>query len=159
MANAEELDAISREYEPADFDRCLGVFDTNVPEFFLPEERQEYGAFLEALPGPYFVLLNESHTIIGSGGYAIKPSTGTADLCWGMVRRELHGQGLGRALTTLRLERIVQEPEVREVAMHTSQHTEAFYKVLGFRTIEIRADGYGPGLDRCEMRLTIPRKE
>lgn len=133
----------------------MEVFDTNVPDFFLAEERQEYASFLEALPGPYFVLVDDSLGVIGCGGYALKPSTGTADLCWGMVRKELHGRGVGRMLTRLRLNGLAKEPEVREIALNTSQHTEAFYKGLGFRTIEIQADGYGPGLDRCEMRLYL----
>jgi hypothetical protein len=31
------------------------------------------------------------------------------------------------------------------------QHTVGFYERLGFRTVRIDPEGYGPGLDRCEM--------
>jgi hypothetical protein len=31
-------------------DRCLAVFDTNFPEFFAPNERVEYVAFLDCSP-------------------------------------------------------------------------------------------------------------
>ena len=144
-----------REYSASDNAACLDVFDTNVPRFFSEEERPEYSAFLHALPGPYFVLVDPAGGVIGCGGYALREASGVADLCWGMVRQELHGLGLGRALAELRIERIRQESRVSGVTLNTSQHTQGFYQRLGFRTSSVEADGYAPGLDRCVMRLEL----
>lgn len=145
----------AREYGPEDLESCLEIFDTNVPEFFTPDEREEYTSFLRALPGPYLVLMNEGREIVGCGGYALREGTGVADLCWGMVRRDLHGLGHGRDLTRLRIERVLDDNTVREIALNTSQHTAGFYEGLGFRTTEVRKDGYAPGLDRYELRLDV----
>jgi ribosomal protein S18 acetylase RimI-like enzyme len=145
----------SRDYARNDYEACLEVFDTNVPRFFRPEERVEYAAFLKALPGPYVVLLDGSDRVIACGGYAIREENASADLCWGMVREELHGRGLGKALARLRIARVLKDFEVREIVLNTSQHTVGFYEGLGFQATTVQADGYAPGLDRCEMQLDV----
>jgi GNAT superfamily N-acetyltransferase len=145
-----------RDYTPADRERCLAVFRGNVPKFFLPVEEPEFAAFLDALPGPYLVVEDEAGAVVGCGGYAVTSGTTTADFCWGMVARPLHGTGLGRLLGRERLARIRADPAVREVALHTSQHTVGFYQTLGFAAERVIPDGYAPGLHRCDMRLSLP---
>lgn len=127
------------------------MFSSNVPEFFRQEERSGFESFLDALPGPYLVLLDGEGAVVGCGGYALRERSGTADLCWGMVHRERQGEGLGRALTVLRLEGALQDPRVTEVALETSQHTVGFYERLGFRATSVEPDAYAPGLDRVRM--------
>lgn len=144
-----------RDYTPADLAGCLAVFDSNVPGYFTAPEREEFRRFLTALPGPYLVLVDDDDAIVGCGGYAIVAAQSRADLCWGMVRSELHGTGLGRVLTVARLERATADPSVRVVALSTSQHTRGFYERLGFRTTEVVPNGIAPGLDRCEMRRDL----
>ena len=145
----------TRDFAAGDTEACLAVFDSNVPEYFHEGERAEFLAFLEALPGPYLVLVDDLGDVVGCGGYARAESPGRADLCWGMVRNDAHRKGMGRALTKARLNRILADPDVREVALNTSQHTTGFYERLGFRTVSVVRDGCGPGLDRCEMRMTV----
>ena len=144
-----------RDYRPGDLPGCLAVFDSSVPRFFTAGERDEYAAFLAALPGPYLVLEEDDGRLLACGGYAFVPDEARADLCWGMVLAELHGTGLGRKLTEARLARAIADPLVRVVALNTSQLTTGFYERLGFRTIEVIPDGIAPGLDRCEMRLAV----
>ena len=144
-----------RAYAPEDREACLRVFSSNVPDFFRQEERSGFEGFLDALPGAYFVLLDGDGAVVGCGGYALREGSGTADLCWGMVHRERHGQGLGRTLTSLRLERALQDPRVTEVALETSQHTVGFYERLGFRATSVEPDGYAPGLDRVRMARSV----
>lgn len=147
----------SRSFEGSDTDACLAVFDSNVPDYFTREERELFTAFLLDLPGPYLVLEMDHGTIGACGGYAFRDDGRVADMCWGMVRRDLHGRQLGRALTESRIEAAEREATVREIALNTSQHTRGFYERLGFRVIEVIGDGYAPGLDRCEMRMGIGR--
>lgn len=146
---------VFRDYTPEDLPSCLTVFDSNVPAFFVEDERAEFTTFLHSLPGPYLVMISDAGQILGCGGYALVQAEARADLCWGMVHQELHGTGLGRRLTTARLERAIADPGVRTVALNTSQLTCGFYERLGFVTTEIIPDGYAPGLDRCEMRLYL----
>ena len=141
-------------YRPSDLEACLALFDSNVPEFFTPPERPEFREFLEALPGPYHVLRNASGDVVACGGWAVRDD-GTADLCWGMVRRDLHGLGWGRRLTETRIRGILETPGVRAIELQTSQHTEGFYVGLGFETVEIRRDGFAPGLDCLVMRKHV----
>lgn len=144
-------------YRPADLGACLAVFDSNVPRYFDPRERPVFTEFLGALPGPYLVLRLEEGEVVACGGYAVREEAEAGDLCWGMVRRDLHGLGLGRALLNLRIDALREDSRVGHVELNTSQHTVAFYEGLGFRTVGVEPDGYAPGLDRCEMRLDLTR--
>jgi N-acetylglutamate synthase-like GNAT family acetyltransferase len=144
-----------RDYTPADRNGCLAVFDSNVPKFFVPAERPEFAAFLDALPGPYIVLEEDDGTIVGCGGHAVTPATGVADLCWGMVLQTLHGTGLGERLTLARMDRVRADPAARVVALSTSQLTTGFYERHGFVITRVVPDGFAPGLDQCEMRLAL----
>lgn len=72
-----------------------------------------------------------------------------------MVDRARQGQGLGRILTETRLDRQRALAGVASVVIETSQHTQGFYKGLGFAVTKVTPDGFGPGLDRCEMRLVF----
>lgn len=138
--------------DASDVEACLEVFDSNVPRFFTPPEREEFREFLTALPGPYFVLPG-GEGLDACGGYAVNADTGVADLCWGMVRLDRHGEGLGRALTELRVRRALADPTARRIELATSQHTAGFYERMGFHTVRVTPDGFGPGLDRCDMAM------
>ena len=130
------------------------MFDSNVPEFFTPPERTAFVAFLSDLPGPYYVI-ESGGLIVASGGYAIVGAESRADLCWGMVERRLHGRGIGRFLTDLRINAARRDPRARSIILNTSQHTQTFYERLGFVTESFTEDGFGPGLHRCDMRLEL----
>lgn len=143
-----------RAYAPEDRGTCLALFDSNVPDSFTAAERPEYEAFLDALPGPYFVLEIEGRAM-ACGGYAQAEDTSRADLCWGMVDRQAQGAGLGRLLTEARLGKIREDPRYTEVALRTSHQTEAFFARLGFRTERFTPNGIAPGLHLCHMRLVL----
>lgn len=144
-----------RDYTTADRSACQAVFDSNVPKYFVTPEREEFAAFLDALPGPYLVIEAEDGAVLGCGGHSLEPGTTTARLCWGMVRRDRHGTGLGQLLLQSRLERAHADLAAEAVELHTSQHTRGFYERVGFRTERVTPDGYAPGLDRCDMRLAL----
>ncbi|HEU4743569.1 MAG TPA: GNAT family N-acetyltransferase [Meiothermus sp.] len=144
----------TRPYYPADEAACLKVFDSNVPKYFSTEEREEFKTFLK-LPSCVYLVLEQSGQIVGCGGYYVHQEGGQGDLCWGMVRRELHGTGLGKRLLLERLGRIVQNPQVTSIRLDTSQHTRGFFAKLGFVTLAIVPNGYGPSLDRYNMRLSL----
>ncbi|GMR14330.1 MAG: GNAT family N-acetyltransferase [Gemmatimonadota bacterium] len=146
-----------RDYTPNDRAACIAIFDTNVGDYFVDGERQEFAEFLISPPGPYLVLETGSGEVVGCGGYALREGGKTADLCWGMIARTHHRKGLGRMLTEERLGRIEREPDVLSVVLGTSQHTTGFYEGLGFVVEANVPDGYAPGIDRCDMRLRLDR--
>lgn len=141
----------SRAYAPSDRADCLAVFDSNVPESFDLVERAEFAEYLDDLPGPYLVLLDDLGRIQACGGWARADDPRCADLCWGMVTRSLQGEGWGRALTLARLDGVANMPDLDRVRLQTSQDTEGFYRRMGFAVIDRKADGFRPGFDHIVM--------
>ncbi|BDP42366.1 N-acetyltransferase [Deinococcus aetherius] len=145
-----------RPFTPADREACLALFDSNVPDFFLPQERAEFEAWLgqpfdSGEYGEYFVL-EDGGRVVACGGVWLDPGQAErpAGFSWGMVAREAHHRGYGSALLRFRLERL-RELGAREVHLDTSQHTAPFYARFGFREVRRTPSGYGPGLDRVDM--------
>lgn len=146
----------SRDYTAVDRDACLNVFDTNVPNFFAPEERAMFTAFLDGpvLKRPYLVL-DTGKDIIACGGLKVLETKGSAFLSWGMVARPCHGRGVGRMLTQARLNLARQTAGITTVTLNTSQHTKGFYEKFGFVPVKVTPNGYGPDLDRWDMLLEL----
>jgi predicted N-acetyltransferase YhbS len=144
-----------RAFQDSDIGACLSLFDSNVPTFFAPQERAEFDQFLRELPSvaDFFVIELGQGEIAACGGLEYVAERGIACLCWGMVRRDLHGRGLGKLLTQHRLDAARRKSEITRVAIDTSQHTAPFYEKFGFAIRTVSPDGYGPGLDRHDMEL------
>ena len=143
-----------RPFRPVDAPACLAIFDSNVPPFFLPSERDEFAAFL-AEPGGTYLVGAIDERVIACGGYWLLPHAPVAALTWGMVHREYHRQGLGRELLQHRLAALRQQPGLVAVVLQTSQHSAPFFLRAGFVVEEVRPDGYGPGLDDIRLRLPL----
>lgn len=145
---------ITRAYTPADRQACLTLFDSNTPRFFDPSERAGFEGFLNEMRWPYQVIARDGR-IVACGGHAVEPNGRTVSLCWGMVEQGLHGQGLGRLLTEARLAAARAEAGVTEVRLDTGALTTGFYERFGFVIEQVVKDGYAPGSDRYDMRLTF----
>ena len=143
-----------RPYSHSDRHACLEILTSNVPEFFLQSDLEAYAAFLDALPGPYFVLEEFGQTV-AAGGWAMDKD-GVADLTWAMVRRELHRRGLGRALLRFRRTAIGTETPATLVRVRTTQLVQAFFTGVGFRVVDVVVNGYGAGQDRVTMEMNMP---
>ena len=132
---------------------CLAVFESNVGGMFHPDERPDYEAFLDALPGPYFVSLADG-VVATAGGWA-EEEPGVAAVCWTMVARSRQGRGEGTALHR----HLLADAAVRGYAtcrLETVPATVGFFERLGFVVVAHDPDGYGPGRPRVEMRRTPP---
>lgn len=142
------------EYHSVDFQRCVEIFESNCPDYFAQQERQEFEAFLLDLPGPY-LMLNHEGSAIGCGGYAFNQSDKSADLCWGMIHKDFHKRGFGEALLQERLKRIKMNPDIAFIHLNTSQLTDGFFASAGFVTRQVTQDGFAKGLDRYDMKLAV----
>jgi ribosomal protein S18 acetylase RimI-like enzyme len=143
-----------RPYTSTDFEACLAIFDSNVPRFFAPEERAEFIEFLEQPMGVYFVVEDELKALIGCGGYGEIKGIGV--LTWGMVRHDLHKQGVGRFLLRERIAHLkAYQPHLREIHMNTSQHSVNFFEREGFRATKVKMNGFAPGLHEYHLKLEI----
>ncbi|MCC6365562.1 MAG: GNAT family N-acetyltransferase [Bryobacterales bacterium] len=128
-----------RPYQTTDREGCLAVFDSNAPEFLHASERAGFAAFLDNPPGPYFVLEHDG-SVAGCGGYAFE-TPDMASLCWILVRRDLHRNGLGRLLVFSALRKITQDGDPMMVRLHATPLTAAFFEKQGFRMMETAGDG------------------
>ena len=140
-----------------DADRAVGLalFDSNVPGFFAAVEKADYLAFLDDLPGPYFMLEDEAGEALGCGGYAAEADPSVAALCWGMIRGDLHGLRLGERLLDARLDLIAADPAFRSVDIETTQHSRGFFARYGFEETKVIPDGFAPGMDWVGMTLNL----
>jgi N-acetylglutamate synthase-like GNAT family acetyltransferase len=136
---------------------CLAIFDSNTPLYFTQEERVEFEAYLNqpARQQDYFVVLDGSR-VVGCGGFALEPTQ--ARLCWGMVLRSCHKQGIGRRLLEYRLRQISLMNPKPVIGIDTSQHTSDFFKHFGFEVSETIENGYGQGLHKVMMQLCHSRE-
>lgn len=143
-----------RAYRSEDRETCLAIFDSNVPRFFAPEERAEFADFLAHPLGFYFVLTDATDEVVACGGYGEIGESGV--LTWGMVRRDLHKQGLGRLLLRERIESLKQTlPHLRDIRMNTSQYSVHFFEREGFRATQIKMNGFAPGLHEYHLSLEL----
>ena len=142
-----------RPYSADDLDAVVAVFRSNIPKYFTPAEEPGLYEFLDGYAEDYYVVEIDGD-VVGSGGVAWndleKP---TVSLCWGMVRRDHLGTGLGKKLTKFRIKYAREKYGDVPLTIGTSQHTQGFYEKFGFRLVEHTADGFGPGIDACKMRL------
>jgi ribosomal protein S18 acetylase RimI-like enzyme len=143
-----------RPYMPANEAACLQLFDGNTPKFFGVEERAGFGSFLHCVPCPFFVIEAES-MLIACGGYCKESGDDNEIvLAWGMVRNDLHRQGVGTFLLQERLKAIFKENPLAKVIIDTSQHSQNFFARFGFKATKITPNYYAPSLHRVDMEIT-----
>ncbi len=143
-----------RKYVSNDLDAVVTIFHSNTPKYFGPAEEAGLHDFLRDYSDDYYVLEVDGE-IVGAGGIALNGDLDppTVSLCWGMVREDRIGTGLGKALTEFRIALSGEKYPGVLITIGTSQHSEGFYQKFGFVTVEHTPDGYGPGIDVCRMRL------
>lgn len=143
-----------RPYSQSDRSTCLQVLESNTPAFFMPMDCESYAAFLDHLPGPYFVL-EECGQLCACGGWALDVD-GVADLTWALVRRDLHRRGLGRTLLRFRCNDIHSRTTATLVRVRTTQLVQEFFVREGFAVVGVVSDGFGAGLDQVTMESFLP---
>lgn len=141
-----------RQYTENDAENVIAIFRSNIPKYFSREEESGLRKFLaDARSAEYFVLENDGE-IVGAGGVALNEDE-TVSLCWGMIRHDFIGKGLGKRLTEYRIKQSREKFGDLPLVISTSQHTQGFYEKFGFRLTERTPDGFAPGIDDCKMRL------
>lgn len=140
-----------RPYTENQFNECITIFLSNRDKYFADHELDEFKHYLrkETLKDPYFYLYKDGQ-VIGCGGFS--KEEGEVFLTWGMIRRDLHGQGYGKALTKFRMKAIREKHPNTPIIINTAQYTKGFYEKQGFRTKVFKKNGFGSGLDRYTMK-------
>jgi GNAT superfamily N-acetyltransferase len=140
-----------RSYRLADREACLAIFDDNCPEFFAPNERDDYLEFLAQNSGAYTIVTLGNAVV---GAYGLLPHLGGLALRWILFSRATQGHGLGgRVMARVRDEMRDRRAAVLHIA--ASHKSAPFFARFGAREVQTIRDGWGPGMDRVDMQLTL----
>ncbi len=143
--------ATFRPYTQADEVACLRNFDANCPEFFAPEERQDYQEFLRTSPAGYEVCEVAGEVV---GAFGLIQCEGNWRLNWILLAPETQGQGVGRGM----MQRIMQRARQAEagIVLIAASHLSAPF-FAGFGAVELSRTehGWGPDMHRVDMELSV----
>ncbi len=140
-----------RPYQAGDRAACFRIFDDNCPEFFAPNERADLVAFLATPPAGYEVALLGDDVVAAFG---VLREDGAPTLRWIMIGREAQGHGLGR-LIMARAVATVRAAGETQLRIATSHKSDGFFTKLGATEVRRTPDGWGPGLHRVDMVLSL----
>ena len=154
MSNAKSEPIISfRDFQPADIDSCLALFDLNSPAFFAPNERQDYFQFLEWVKHGYFLGMLDQAIVATYGLYFTADKT-RAQLAWIIVSPHLQGSGIGSEM----MHRVLSKAraECAKVLEIKASHLSApFFAKFGAVGDPLIPDGWGKGMHRIDMNLPL----
>ncbi len=135
-----------------DRELCLDLFDANCPEFFAPNERDDYLRFLETDPGGYELCLIDDE-VAGAFGL-IGNGASRRRLNWIMLNPQFQGFGAGRAMMQ-RIAALAASEKIQVVDIAASQKSAPFFLKFGAVATAVIDNGWGPGMHRIDMELTL----
>ena len=145
-------EVIFRPYCHTDLSACLDVFDANCPAYFAPNEREQYASFLADVPDGYTVCeLNSSP--VGAFGLS-DDGDNVWRLNWILMQPDIQGHGIGSLILNRALHS-ARSAHARLLKIGTSPRSEGFFARFGARPVTRIANGWGPGLDRVDMEITL----
>jgi GNAT superfamily N-acetyltransferase len=136
-----------RAFQRQDRADCLALFDGNCPEFFAPNERDDYERFLDGTVAGYYVCLSGGQIIAAFG-----VSTGIPTRCrlsWILVAQEWQRRGVGKTIMTEVIRVAAARTRVR------SQRSAPYFAKCGAEEVGRLQDGWGPGMHRVDMELCL----
>lgn len=151
-------------YQPyilASLDDCLKLFDANCPEYFAPNERDDYKSFLEASPNAYELCCISGKLIAAFGVFPEGRATGgdgrearAASLNWILIDPDMQGSGVGTELMSRALNR-ARLLGARTLKIAASHKSAPFFKKFGAELVRETHDGWGPGMHRIDMVIEL----
>ncbi|TPH13579.1 GNAT family N-acetyltransferase [Litorilituus lipolyticus] len=143
---------IFKAYLPSYKDDCLALFDDNCPEFFAPNERNDYAAFLDSNPVGYEVCL-VGDTVIGAFGL-IGDVEEYKHINWILISSKSQGLGIGSRF----IDRAIQaakKDELQHIKIAASHLSAPFFAKYGARVIREIPHGWGANMHRIDMELHL----
>ena len=147
-----DRDITFQPYSVTHKDDCLSLFDANCPEFFAPNERDEYEGFLDANESGY-ELCSANGRVVGAFGL-MGDDRERKSLNWILLEPQARGMGIGASI----MERVIssaRDSELNAVEIAASHRSAAFFSTFGAIAKVTTEDGWGPGMHRVDMELSI----
>ena len=130
----------------------MDIFDANCPEYFAPNERQEYEDFLEEVPDDYEVCEADGR-VCGAFGL-FDDGDSVKALNWILLDPKTQGIGVGSKIME-RVEYLGRASETKIVRIAASHKSAPFFARFGANTTSFTKEGWGPGMDRVDMELKL----
>ena len=130
----------------------MSIFDANCPEFFAPNERQDYLEFLAGEPDGYEICKVEGNVCGAFGLFA--DGQGVKRLNWILIDPQTQGIGVGSKI----MKRVIESGHLSQtqvVKIAASHRSAAFFARFGAIAISSTKDGWGAGMDRVDMELAL----
>jgi len=130
----------------------MSIFDANCPAFFAPNERQDYLRFLDGTPKGYEVCSVEGKVCGAFGLFA--DDQDVKRLNWILIDPQTQSTGVGSKI----MKRVIQsgrQSQTRVVKIAASHKSAAFFARFGAIVTSSTKNGWGPGMDRVDMELTL----
>lgn len=130
----------------------MSMFDANCPEFFAPNEREEYRNYLDCTPEGYEVCEIDGRILGAFGLFGDRHDIKT--LNWILLDPQTQGLGVGSRIMgrVIELGRALKAKQVNIAASHKSA---PFFAKFGAITASTSIDGWGPGMHRVDMVLSL----
>ena len=135
-------------------EHCLSLFDLNSPDFFAANERSDFSDFLNKADDSYLIVLLDGE-LVGCFGLSETGYERQGRISWIMADPNRHGQGIGRSMMDWIISRSI-DLSIEELLIAASHISEPFFARFGAERIAYRANGWGDGMHRVDMRLCIP---
>lgn len=130
---------------------CITLFDENCPEFFSPNERDDYLTFLDGDVRHYEVCIVEQRIV---GAFGVHPMLeGQAGLHWIVLASTAQGRGFGSTIMSRVFERMYRFA-CTTLHISASHKSAPFFARFGALEHARTMDGWGPGMHRIDMMLT-----
>ncbi|MFN8348582.1 MAG: GNAT family N-acetyltransferase [Spirosomataceae bacterium] len=143
-----------RKYESADRNKVIELLRLNTPTYFAPDEEKDLHYYLDNHLENYFVLETDGQ-LVGCGGFNTSDRPETIRISWDIIHPEYHGKGLGKELTTFRIQQIKTIKGVNTIVVRTSQLVYPFYEKQGFQLREVVQNYWAEGFDLYRMECDI----
>ena len=147
-----------REYKSIDKSSVMNLIRLNTPEYFAPEEENDFSNYLDNERELYYVLLfNEK--IVGCGRINFAKNKTIGKISWDILHPEYQGKSLGTRLLEYRIEKLESIKSVQKITVRTSQVAYQFYEKQGFELKEIKKDYWAKGFDMYKMEYLYPKRK
>jgi ribosomal protein S18 acetylase RimI-like enzyme len=142
-----------RDFRPTDAPACLALFDSNTPDYYHPNERAFFAAFIASghylperlhklgAPAGHLYVVTRGDDCVACGGWYLDGDL--ANLSFGTVHRAHHRRGIGAFLLGARLNAIRDDGRATAVRVRTTPSVQGFFERAGFRIV---ADGNTRGI-------------
>ena len=130
---------------------CMALFDANCPQFFAPNERDDYLDFLKSQPVGYQVCLLNDEVV---GAFGLLKHNQEYAINWIMLSPKTQGSGIGKQV----MEHVIAssvDQGIDRISIAASHLSAPFFAKFGAVAVNEIEHGWGQDMHRIDMVLNI----